>query len=135
MTDYVNQPPHYNQHPSGVEAIQITEHFSFCVGNAIKYVFRAGKKMNNVEDLRKAVWYAERAMSDWEGNYSGVVRDGVVLPLTRFVAMEKEEWRAKSVFHLATGNPGVAISHILREIRRLEGLPVDSIDSVNGAYD
>ncbi len=41
----VDHPPHYNSHPSGVECIEITEHYNFCVGNAIKYVWRAGLKV------------------------------------------------------------------------------------------
>lgn len=58
--DPVNHPPHYNLHPSGVECIQITEHFNFCLGNAIKYIWRAGHKADAVEDLRKARWYIDR---------------------------------------------------------------------------
>jgi Protein of unknwon function (DUF3310) len=60
MKDLVNHPPHYTQHPSGVECIQITEHFNFCVGNAIKYLWRAGLKDDTIQDLRKAIWYTER---------------------------------------------------------------------------
>ena len=60
MADNVNKPPHYTAHPSGVECIQITEHMNFCLGNATKYIWRAGLKKNEVEDLRKAVWYLNR---------------------------------------------------------------------------
>lgn len=60
MTDNVNKPPHYTAHPSGVECIQITEHMNFCLGNALKYIWRAGLKQNEVEDLKKAVWYLNR---------------------------------------------------------------------------
>lgn len=59
--DMVNHPPHYTQHPSGVECIQITEHMNFCLGNAVKYIWRAGLKSNNpVQDLEKAVFYLNR---------------------------------------------------------------------------
>lgn len=59
--DAVNHPPHYTSHPSGIEAIQITEHMNFCLGNAVKYIWRAGLKSNSpVEDLKKAAWYIER---------------------------------------------------------------------------
>mgnify|MGYP001565599913 CR=1 FL=1 len=58
--DAVNHPTHYNSHPSGVEAIEIVEHFNFNVGNAIKYLWRAGLKGNALEDLHKAVWYVQR---------------------------------------------------------------------------
>lgn len=59
VNDVVNHPKHYTQHPSGVECIQITEHMSFLLGNAIKYIWRADLK-NGVEDLQKAVWYLTR---------------------------------------------------------------------------
>ena len=61
MTDSVNHPKHYAKHPSEVECIQITEHMSFCLGNAVKYIWRAGEKENSIEDLKKAIWYIERA--------------------------------------------------------------------------
>jgi hypothetical protein len=58
--DTVNHPPHYTAHPSGVECIQVTEHMNFCLGNAIKYIWRADLKDNAIEDLKKAVWYVNR---------------------------------------------------------------------------
>jgi hypothetical protein len=63
MNDPVNHPKHYTEHPSGVECIEITEHMNFCVGNAIKYLWRAGLKGEQVEDLRKARWYIDREIS------------------------------------------------------------------------
>lgn len=83
MSDSVNHPPHYNAHPSGIECITITEHMNFNIGNAIKYLWRAGLKTpdvrpavqsvssgqtitfyngstKHVEDLKKAVWYINR---------------------------------------------------------------------------
>jgi len=61
--DMVNHPKHYTSHPSGVECIQITEHMGFNLGNAMKYVWRADEKGNDVEDLRKAVWYINREIA------------------------------------------------------------------------
>ena len=63
MNDNVNHPKHYTQHPSGVECIEITEHMNFCLGNAVKYIWRASLKGNEVEDLRKARWYIDREIS------------------------------------------------------------------------
>lgn len=62
MDDIVNHPAHYTSHPSGIEAIQITQHMGFCLGNAMKYLWRAGKKdaASEITDLRKAIWYIER---------------------------------------------------------------------------
>lgn len=64
--DMVNKPPHYTSHPSGVECIQITEHYGFCIGSAIKYLWRAGLKGSAVEDLKKAVWYINREIANRE---------------------------------------------------------------------
>jgi hypothetical protein len=66
MSDMVNQPPHYTDHPSGVECIAITEHMNFCLGNAIKYIWRAGSKGEALEDLKKARWYVEREIARLE---------------------------------------------------------------------
>lgn len=67
-TDNVNDPinpSHYKSHPSGVECIQITEHYNFNVGNAIKYLWRAGQKegVSASEDLQKALWYIDREIT------------------------------------------------------------------------
>lgn len=58
--DLVNHPPHYTKHPSGVECIEITEHMNFCLGNAVKYLWRAADKDDTIEDLEKAKWYINR---------------------------------------------------------------------------
>lgn len=60
MSDAVEHPSHYTSHPSGIECIQITEHMGFNLGNAIKYIWRADEKGNDIEDLRKAAWYVVR---------------------------------------------------------------------------
>ena len=62
--DMVNSPPHYTY--GSIEVIDYIEDKKFCyhLGNAIKYISRAGKKGigidAEVEDLRKAVWYINR---------------------------------------------------------------------------
>jgi Protein of unknwon function (DUF3310) len=58
--DPVHHPAHYTTHPSGVECIDVVEHLSFNVGNAVKYLWRAGLKDDRTQDLKKAVWYVER---------------------------------------------------------------------------
>jgi len=59
-TTPVNHPKHYRG--TKYEAIDIIEDFdlNFCLGNAIKYILRAGKKGDKIEDLRKAIWYLTR---------------------------------------------------------------------------
>ena len=58
--DPVNHPDHYTKHPSGIECIQITEHMNFCLGSAMKYIWRAGLKGDARQDLEKAKWYLDR---------------------------------------------------------------------------
>lgn len=65
--DKVNHPKHYTwlKDKCGVEVIDITRHMDFCLGNAVKYLLRAGHKTEQgytdrekeVEDLRKSIFY------------------------------------------------------------------------------
>lgn len=65
----VNHPKYYNQHPSGVECIDIIRHYCFDIGCVIKYCWRSGLKgeegmtdrEKELEDLKKARWY----LDDW----------------------------------------------------------------------
>jgi len=59
--DMVNHPVHYTSDPSGVECIEITRHRNFNIGNAFKYLWRAGLKNEEtiIQDLRKAIFYIE----------------------------------------------------------------------------
>lgn len=77
QTDTVNSPSHYNQ--TKIEAIDIIEdvtagyqsNVKYHIGNAIKYLIRAPFKNNTVEDLKKAVWYINRAIEKLEGEEVG----------------------------------------------------------------
>ncbi|WBU87822.1 hypothetical protein BtpYZU01_37 [Brochothrix phage BtpYZU01] len=77
QTDTVNSPSHYNQ--TKIEAIDIIEdvtagyqsNVKYHIGNAIKYLIRAPFKNNTVEDLKKAVWYIQRAIDKLEGERNG----------------------------------------------------------------
>ena len=65
--DKVNSPSHYNwlKKLAGVEVIDITRHLDFDLGNAVKYILRAGRKTEEgydnrsktIEDLKKAIFY------------------------------------------------------------------------------
>ena len=60
--DNINHPKHYTGHPSGIECIEVTQYMGFCLGNAIKYIWRDGQKEGEDvnDDLRKAIWYIQR---------------------------------------------------------------------------
>lgn len=62
-TDMVNDPPHYKA--GGVETINFIEAkgLDYHLGNVVKYITRAGKKDDEVQDLKKARWYLDRAIA------------------------------------------------------------------------
>ena len=61
----INHPPHYNI--GKYEVIDVIEDWrlGFCLGNALKYLARAGRKdpAKMEEDLRKAIWYLKREIA------------------------------------------------------------------------
>lgn len=62
--DSVNHPSHYTTRPSGIECIEVTEHMSFCLGNAVMCIWLAGLEGDNAEGyLTKAIWYLVREIS------------------------------------------------------------------------
>lgn len=73
----VDHPEHYNRHPSGVECITIAEAFNFNLGNAIKYIWRAGLKGDAITDLQKAANYIEREIGRLSAEL--IADDGVQL--------------------------------------------------------
>lgn len=65
--DKVQHPSHYTwlKELCGIEVIDITRHLDFDLGNAVKYILRAGRKSEEgysetdktIEDLQKAIFY------------------------------------------------------------------------------
>lgn len=56
--DPVNHPSHYTDHSVfGIEAIEVTRQLDFDRGNAVKYLWRAGRKGGARQDVEKALWY------------------------------------------------------------------------------
>jgi hypothetical protein len=68
--DLVNEPPHYKTE-SGLEAIDVIEAFklNYHLGNVTKYILRAGKKDDTLQDLKKARWYLEREIKMLGGRF------------------------------------------------------------------
>jgi hypothetical protein len=120
MSDPVNHPRHYNVHPSGLEAIEICEHLSFCLGNAVKYVWRAGEKGDRIEDLRKAEWYLTRQMmvdgpTEWQGG-------NLVLPSMqdklRRIWQDNPDFLGKFLWFLAARSLADALVLVQEEIKK-----------------
>lgn len=70
MSEQVNHPKHYQSTDPTYETINVIEAWGldFCLGNVVKYVSRAGKKGNEIEDLKKAMWYLERKINQIKSN-------------------------------------------------------------------
>ncbi|AMU26712.1 Protein of unknwon function (DUF3310) [Mycobacteroides abscessus] len=62
--DPVHRPLHYNNHPSGIECIEVTRLLCYDTGNATKYVWRRGDKGNPAQDLDKSLFYLADARNN-----------------------------------------------------------------------
>lgn len=64
----INHPTHYGGSDNTYEAIKVIEawHLGFNLGNVVKYISRAGKKGDKLEDLKKAQWYLQREIEKLE---------------------------------------------------------------------
>ena len=72
MSDAIERPEHYNSGDTfctcgrRIECIDVSQHWSFCLGNAIKYLWRCHYKGNLIEDLKKSVWYIQKEIERLE---------------------------------------------------------------------
>ena len=95
--EHVNHPKHYNQHPAGIECIDIIRHYTCDIANAIKYLWRAGLKPEmgkedaekEIEDLKKALWYIE----DYEKNFC---RNGIMAAIIERKASYESIFKEKT---------------------------------------
>ena len=67
----VDHPAHYAGKVECIDAIEAAAEgqpgpLAFCIGNALKYLWRVGKKGDALEDLKKCRWYVDRAISQLE---------------------------------------------------------------------
>jgi hypothetical protein len=71
MAESVNHPEHYGGADNPYEAIKVVEAWAlnFNLGNVVKYVSRAGKKGEVLEDLKKARWYLDREIGNLEKEF------------------------------------------------------------------
>jgi hypothetical protein len=90
MTEAVNHPQHYNKHPSGVECIDVVEGLSFNLGNAVKYLWRAGFKADLETDLRKAHWYLRREIAHLKALASNYIANIQIVRAAHLVEREIE---------------------------------------------
>lgn len=111
--DPVNKPAHYTTHPSNVECVEITEHLPYCLGAAIKYIFRGGNKdiAPILQDLEKARWYIQRQMNWEEREEITPTPNPYVWKLaTKYADHEQEEWRGVIIENLVRGDYLLALA-------------------------
>jgi hypothetical protein len=68
--EMVHHPMHYGGGDNPYEVIKVVEawQLGFHLGNAVKYIARAGKKGDRLEDLKKAAWYLQREIDRSSGS-------------------------------------------------------------------
>lgn len=103
--DAVTHPSHYNWHPGGIECREVVRHFDFNLGNAIKYVWRAGYKdsRTHIEDLRKAIDYINDEINE---------------------VVKAEQQHRRQPVDPQEPPPGFADDDSVRNIVGLQGLPI-----------
>ena len=99
----VTNPSHYRSHPSGVECIDVIRHTPFNIGNAVKYLWRAGDKGGPEklrEDLEKALWYIQDAIDNNERFFAGDVNGDL---LDKWSEAEPPGRRQKAITQILSG--------------------------------
>ena len=92
MNDPVHNPPHYKS--GGIEVIDVIEAFdlNFRLANVIKYVLRAGRKGDALQDLEKAAWYLDRQIKRCEAAKSISPSTTIAKALDRTVPICQREY-------------------------------------------
>lgn len=101
--DPVNRPAHYQG--KGLEAIQVIEDWElgYHLGNAVKYILRAGRKGDRKQDLEKALWYVRRAQARRPSGVAGQIESADV---SKAFDLPEEESAAIWFIRLAAARPG-----------------------------
>ena len=118
--DMVNHPPHYTNGPDlgTLECIDITRWMPFTLGNAFKYVYRAGVKGGPdkaIEDLEKAKFYLDEWVN-YPGAYFSQESRGAISALMRKARPALleffPEWKAEALRYIAESGIFVAVDYI-----------------------
>ena len=88
--DTVNHPKHYTSDDCGVEAIEITSLLPACISNAVKYVWRCGKKDEDLQELKKALWYINYSIDNDLPSFVDQLSDS--LEFQELVEKVKSHW-------------------------------------------
>ena len=89
-SDAVHHPKHYISDDCGVEAIEITSLLPACISNAVKYVWRCGKKDEDLQELKKALWYINYSIDNDLPSFVDELSDS--LEFQELVEKVKSHW-------------------------------------------
>ena len=90
LADAIHHPKHYTSDDCGVEAIEITSLLPACISNAVKYVWRCGKKDEDLQELKKALWYINYSIDNDLPSFVDQLSDS--LEFQELVEKVKSHW-------------------------------------------
>ena len=90
VADAIHHPKHYTSDDCGVEAIEITSLLPACISNAVKYVWRCGKKDEDLQELKKALWYINYSIDNDLPSFVDELSDS--LEFQALVEKVKSQW-------------------------------------------
>ena len=88
--DAIHHPKHYTSDGCGVEAIEVTSLLPACISNAVKYVWRCGKKDEDLQELKKALWYINYSIDNDLPSFVDELSDS--LEFQELVEKVKSHW-------------------------------------------
>ena len=121
MTDTINHPAHYTGVTAEIECIDIARHLNFQLGNAFKYIWRAGKKGGRdkeLEDLKKALWYLKDSIEHGYNDFDKC--DHIAEEITRLVTRGDESLKANVLRNIAAQRVLAAANGVRQMIEELE---------------
>ena len=119
--DIVNHPPHYTGVTAGIECIDIARHLNFQLGNAFKYVWRAGKKGGSameLEDLKKALWYLQDSIGHGYNDFDKC--DHIAEAITLLVTRDDDSLKANVLRNIAAQRVIASANGVRQMIEELE---------------
>lgn len=124
--EQVNHPSHYTRY-QGMEVIDLTRQMGFNLGNAVKYIARAGLKdaRKEVEDLQKAIFYIEDEIKWTNHDRVSYEKYGEFVGI---LARQLPFCRSAAVYHIcseSTSDLKKALNYLREDIEwtRLTGSP------------
>ena len=121
MNDNINHPAHYTGVTSEIECIDIARHLNFQLGNALKYVWRAGKKGGSameLEDLKKALWYLQDSIGHGYNDFDKC--NHIAEAITLLVTRDDDSLKANVLRNIAAQRVLAAAIGVRQMIEELE---------------